>query len=259
MSERAPNRTPADALDPRPVHERIATDLRREILSGERAPGDALPSTEQLKARFNASSASIQKALRMLKDERIISSRPGASVTVLGGRRELLTPAAYSQPADDGGSYRWITAAEEQGKRPRVQLLEVAEIAPPRAVTEALGLARGEKALLRKQLLSLDPDPCELVCSYYPLELARGTALMERRKIKGGTPTLLAEMGYPPCRTLDMVTAEEPTSEEYEALRLPRQVPVLRTFRVVLSDDGRPIEATTMAKAGHLYALGYEF
>jgi GntR family transcriptional regulator len=112
---------------------------------------------------------------------------------------------------------------------------------------------------MRKQLLSFGDEPCELVKSYYPLELARGTAMMARAKIKGGTPTLLADMGYPPVRTDDDVTAEEPTSEEYETLRLPRQNPVLRTFRVVYSTDDRVIEVTTMAKAGHLYKLRYTF
>jgi GntR family transcriptional regulator len=34
-------------------------------------------------------------------------------------------------------------------------------------------------------------------------------------------------------------------------------VPILRTFRVVYADDRRPIEATVMVKAGHLYELQY--
>jgi GntR family transcriptional regulator len=33
---------------------------------------------------------------------------------------------------------------------------------------------------------------------------------------------------------------------------------VLRTFRVVYSDDDVPVEATIMAKAGHLYELRYD-
>ena len=209
--------------------------------------------------RFDASSASIQKALRLLKDEQLVHGRPGSAVYVLESRRETLTPAAYSQPAEAGAPYRWLTEAKKQGKRASIQLLEVKELRPPQDVAAALGLGDGEKALMRKQLLSFDPDPCELVKSFYPLELARGTAMMEFKKIKGGTPTLLADLGYPPRRTLDEVSAEEPTNEEYEALLLPRQVPVLRTLRVVLSDGDRPIEATTMAKAGHLYALRYEF
>lgn len=253
------NRTPKDALDPRPLHERIAASLRREIVNDNIEPGDALPSTEKLKGRFGASSATIQKAVTLLKNEPLAKGRPGASITTLPPKRHALTPAATSKPAEPGAAYRWLTEAEKAGRRPSVELLEVAEMVPPRRVAKALGLSGEEVALLRKQILLLDGEPCELVRSYYPLDLARGTAMMERKKIKGGTPTLLADLGYPPVHTFDEVTAEEPTQEEYEALRLPSIVPVLCTFRVVLSHDDRVIEVTEMSKAGHRYKLRYDF
>lgn len=253
-----PNRTPQDAADPRPLHERIATELRREIFARTLGPGDDLPSTEKLKARFAASNASIQKAVALLKQAGLVEGRPGAAITVLPFRRHILTPASFSKPADPGRSYRWITEAQAHGKAPTIKILDVLEIEPPADVAEILG-PDGGVALLRKQLLSLNDEPCELVCSYYPLELAQGTAMMGRARIKGGTPTLLAELGYPPLHTVDLVTAEEATTEEYELLRLPRQIPVLRTLRAVLSHDDRLIEVTTMVKASHLFGLRYSF
>ena len=123
----------------------------------------------------------------------------------------------------------------------------------------ALELPDDGTAVMRHQLLLHDGDPVELATSYYPLDLARGTAMAEPRKIRGGTPALLAEMGYPPRITVDRVSARVPTQEQYEALQLPSDLPVLRTLRVVYSDDDKPIEVTVMAKAGHLYELQYEF
>ncbi len=114
-------------------------------------------------------------------------------------------------------------------------------------------------AVLRRQLLSYDGEPAELVKSYYPAEIARGTALAEPRKIRGGTPALLAKMGFPPVQAVDRVSARVPTQEQYEALDLPSDLPILRTLRVVYSIGERAIEATAMAKAGHLYELQYEF
>jgi GntR family transcriptional regulator len=253
------NRTSPDAADPRPLHERIATDLRREILVGDLPSDNRIPSTEQLKERFGASSASIQKAVTMLKSEGLLEGRAGSSVKVLQARRQPMTPAAYSKPADDGQPYRWLSEAEKKGRRPGIQILDVAEVRPPADVRTALGLGEDGTAVLRKQLLSFSGEPCELVHSYYPLDLASGTALTGKAKIKGGSPTLLAKLGYPPLHTVDQVTAEEATNEEYEALQLPRQVAVLRTFRTVYSTDGKVIEVTTMSKAGHLYALQYDF
>ncbi|MEV0633583.1 GntR family transcriptional regulator [Streptomyces sp. NPDC050619] len=250
---------PDNPSDRRSLHERIAADLRDEIMSGDLTPGAHLPSTAQLKARFSAANATIQKALQLLKDERLVVGRAGAAVTVRERRQQTVNPAAFMAPAAPGRPYRWLTETAKQGDRATSTLLDVAEVRPPADASTALGLAEGETAVLRHQILSIDGEPVELVKSYYPLDIARGTAITDRRRIKGGTPALLAERGFPPRLSVDRVSARIPTQEQYQALSLPSDLPVLRTLRVVYSDDDRPIEATVMVKAGHLYELQYEF
>jgi GntR family transcriptional regulator len=251
--------TEPDTFDRRSLHERIAADLRDEIMSGDLPSGAKLPSTAQLKARFSASNATVQKALQLLKDEHLVVGRAGAAVTVREHRQRTMRPAAYMAPAGDGKPYRWLAEAAKYGTEPRSKLIDVTEAVPPADVAAALNVPDGGTALLRSQVLMIDDVPAELVKSYYPLEIARGTAMTERRKIKGGTPTLLAELGHPPRLSVDRVSARVPTQEQYEALQLPSNLPVLRTLRVVYSDHERPIEATVMVKAGHVYELQYEF
>ncbi|WP_411145166.1 GntR family transcriptional regulator [Streptomyces sp. x-80] len=248
-----------DTFDHRSLHERIAADLRDEIMNGDLAPGAKLPSTAQLTVRFAASNATVQKALQLLKDERLVVGRAGASVTVREHRQRTMRPASYMAPVDPDDRYRWLTEAEKLGTRARSRLLQVTETTPPADVSALLKLPEGGMALLRHQLLLIDDEPVELVSSYYPLEIARGTAIARRPKIKGGTPSLLAELGYPPRLSVDRVSARVPTQEQFTALRLPGDLPVLRTLRVVYSDAERPIEVTVMVKAGHLYELQYEF
>lgn len=248
-----------DAVDRRPLHERIAADLRDEIMSGDLPPGADLPSTVRLKERFEASNATVQKALQVLKDERLVVGRAGAAVTVREHRQETVRPADFGTPAEPGAPYRWLTEAGRRGRHGSIRLVEVAECRPPADVATALDLPDGGTAIVRRQLLSHDGEPVDLVASYYPLELARGTALAEPRRIRGGTPALLAAAGFPPRHTVDRVSARVPTQEQYEALRLPTDLPVLRTLRVVYTDGGRPIESTVMVKAGHLHELQYEF
>ncbi|MFD8263253.1 GntR family transcriptional regulator [Streptomyces griseoluteus] len=245
--------------DRRSLHERIAADLRDEIMSGDLAAGASLPSTVQLKERFDASNATIQKALQLLKDERLVVGRAGAAVTVREHRQHTMRPASYMAPAPSGEPYRWLTEAAKLGARPASSLLDVRETSAPADVAAALRIAGDETVLLREQVLTLDDEPVELVKSYYPMAVARGTAITEKRKIRGGAPALLAELGFPPRTSVDRVSARVPTQEQYRALRLPTDLPVLRTLRVVFSDDERPIEATVMVKAGHLYELQYEF
>ncbi|MEW2406213.1 GntR family transcriptional regulator [Streptomyces griseoviridis] len=251
-----------ESFDRRSLHERIAADLRDDIMSGELPPGASLPSTAQLKTRFDASNATVQKALLHLKDEHLVVGRAGAAVTVREHRQRTVRPAASLAPAGAGETHRWLTEAARHGTHARSELLDVGERRPPADVRAALGLAEDGTALLRAQLLLIDDEPAELVSSYYPLDIARGTPMMDRRKIRGGTPVLLDALGHPPRRSVDRVSARIPTREQYEALRLTSSLPVLRTLRVVHTDgaDGeRPIEVSVMVKAGHLYEVEYEF
>ncbi|MFJ3170272.1 GntR family transcriptional regulator [Streptomyces roseus] len=248
----------ADARDPRPLHARIAADLREEILSGELAAGAKLPSTAQLKDRFDASNATIQKAVHLLKDEGLAVGRAGAAVTVRETRQRTVRPADSLTPTTTGEVYPWLAHAVNRPSSVRSTVLSVEEVPVCGDVAEALGAAHGT-AVRRRQLITIDGEPAELVASYYPLDIARGTALAEPRRIRGGTPTLLTELGFPPRRSVDRVSARVATQEQYTALRLPGELPVLRTLRTVYGDGGRPVEVTVMVKAGHLYELRYEF
>lgn len=246
-------------MDPRSLHERIAADLRAQILSGDLAPASALPSTAQLKKRFDASNATIQKALQLLKNEELVVGRAGASVTVRACRQRTVRPSSYLAAGASGTPSRWLAETADEAPPARSELLDVAECVPPADVRAALGMGESEVAVCRRQLLLLGEEPAELVTSYYPAALARGTALAARRKIRGGAPAVLAELGVPLQRCVDRVTARVPTQEEHRLLRLPSSLPVLRTVRVAFSADGSPVEATVMVKAGHLYELEYGF
>lgn len=243
--------------DTRSSHQKIAATLRRQITRGDLAPGTQLPSTPALMEQHGVAGTTVQKALQMLKEEQLLVGQPGKGVFVKGSTQQSISPLVYMPPAAAGEPYRWLSEAEKRSQRGSVTLLEVAVVTPPHEVAQVLGLEEGGQALLRKQILFLDEEPTELTRSYYPLELAEGTAMMERRKIKGGTPTLLAERGYPPRAFVDEVSSEIPTEDEVVALELPKDMPVMLTFRVVYSDEERPIEVSLLAKAAHKYRMRY--
>ncbi|WP_435245060.1 GntR family transcriptional regulator [Streptomyces tendae] len=248
---------PRPYTDPRTAHQKIAAKLRRQITRGDLRPGDALPSTPALMEEWGVAGTTVQKALLMLKEEQLLVGKRGKGVYVQGGTQQSISPMAYMAPAGAGESYRWLTEATKRSQRGTVELLNVEVVTPPFEVRQALGLAEDGQALLREQILSLDAEPTELTRSYYPLALAEGTAMMDRRKIKGGTPTLLAEKGYPPREFVDEVSSEIPTEDEVVALELPKDMPIMLTFRVVYSDDERPIEVSLLAKAAHKYRARY--
>lgn len=245
--------------DKRTVHLRIASEFRNEILNGDIEAGEDLPSTQTMCATYGASSTAVQNAMRALKDEDLVIGQKGRSITAGEARMRVMRPASYLAPSKAGEPYRWIAEAQKLGMSAKSELLEVGEVEPPLSVAKALGIAKGATAILRRQLLSLNGEPAELVDNYYPVEIASGTALEGEEKIRGGASTLLASLGFPARRAVDRVSARTPTIAQGDYLKMPvGELPVLRTFRVTYSNDDRVIEVTVMAKAGHLYELEYD-
>ncbi|MDG4790738.1 UTRA domain-containing protein [Micromonospora sp. WMMD1102] len=110
---------------------------------------------------------------------------------------------------------------------------------------------------MRQRLLLHDNEPVEVSWSYYPAVIARGTELAGRRKIVGGAARVLADNGYRPRDLHDRISARMPTTEEIEALALPPYVPVIRQFRVIRDESGRPVELSILIKGSHLHELQY--
>lgn len=243
--------------DKRPKAERIANEIRKQIMAGDLEPGRQMPTNEDLRTQYDTSNVTIQRALQILKDEKFLEGQVGVGVFVRSERAQTIQPAHYMAPAEAGQPYRWLTEAVKREQRGKYRMLEVGEVVPPVEVARALRLDEGGTAMLRSRVGFLNDQPAELVHSYYPIELAHGTRLADRRLIPGGSPALLEEMGYPSRSQDDAVAARPATTEEYEALEIPRDVPVIEVFRVVYSDNEKPIEVTLLTKPAHRFKMGY--
>ncbi|GAA3801815.1 GntR family transcriptional regulator [Sphaerisporangium flaviroseum] len=226
--------------DERPPQLKIAADLRAKIMSGELEPGQKLPSTAELAETYGTAAATAHNATKLLQAEGFAYGQAGKGVFVRDRHPFIVRTAAYFDPAERGVTYR---------------LLDVAEVDAPKSVAAELGEPR---AVLRHRLMLRDEEPVEVSWSYYPLSLVAGTALNRRGRIQGGAPAVLAELGHPEREFTDSVSVRPPTTEEAELLELPEGIPVIRQFRVVYSDNARPIEASILIKGGHLYELRYQ-
>ncbi len=61
--------------DPRPTYVQLADALREEIRSGQRKPGERLPSVRELGEQYDVSTVTARNALTLLRDEGWIFSR----------------------------------------------------------------------------------------------------------------------------------------------------------------------------------------
>ena len=230
------------ARDGRPRHEQIAAELRDLIMRGELGPGTQLPSTAQLVERHGAANATIQHALKTLKDEGLLDSRAGKGVYVRDRQPLVVDAAAYIEPAQ--GRFRY-------------EILAVDLVVPPADVVQGLRLEPGASAVVRTRILHHDDQPVELSASYYPADIAGGTVLAKPAKIRGGAPQALADLGFVQRTFVDRISARPPTVAEAEALDLPSGTPVIRQLRIISDDHDRPVEASVLIKGAHRYELRY--
>ncbi len=74
--------TKLDPSDPRKRYEQVAASLRASILTGELEPGDRLPTVAALADEFGVSKTTVEKAIDVLKVERLVVARQGAGTFV---------------------------------------------------------------------------------------------------------------------------------------------------------------------------------
>jgi DNA-binding GntR family transcriptional regulator len=152
----------------------------------------------------------------------------------------------------------WTAEAQANGKVGSQKLLAVLTEKPELWVEEALQLTAGERVVVRRRLIELDGQPYEIATSYYPASIAEGTALAAPRKMRGGAPTVLAELGHGTASATEDVEARLPTPDEANVLNTDPSDPVLVLTRLARNQDGRPVELSVMTRLGARGRLRYE-
>ncbi|MFG2439003.1 UTRA domain-containing protein [Streptomyces sp. NPDC048508] len=164
--------------------------------------------------------------------------------------------APYLAPREHGERDAWSDESAAQGRKGGQQLTYAGPVAVPPHVAPALGIAVGGPAVVRKRVITLDGEAIELADTYYPSDIALDTALAAPRKIKGGSVTLLANLGFTTVQVHEDISARMPTAEECAALHLGAGEPVLALLRVHVASDGRSlqVDAITMpSRDRHLH------
>ncbi|WP_432096152.1 GntR family transcriptional regulator [Streptomyces sp. bgisy100] len=168
------------------------------------------------------------------------------------------TSMPYLAPGDSRGPDPWTAETAARGRRGTQRIVHAGEATAPAEVGELLGLPEGEAVVVRRRVMYLDDQPCELTDTYYPVPVARGTPLAGAAKIPGGAVRLLAELGHVGVRVREDVTARLPTANEADELRIEPGEPVLQLTRVTLDADDRPIQVDIMAMPSQRQRLRYE-
>ena len=247
--------------DARPLQVRIADDIRAKIETGEYAPGQQLPTFDDLAATYLCSLAVIRKSADLLKQQGLLIAVQGKGTYVrerARARRHGMD--RYSRSRWSSGTAILIAEAAEQG-REAAQLMRFLGTAPaPTTVAERLEIEAGTPVHVRRRTTLIDGRPNQLADSYYELALAEAVpALKDEDTGPGGGFARIEEAGYRLARIREEIALRMPTSPESAALQLPEGTPVAELIRTAYDERERPIEVMLAVIAGDMVTFDYDF
>ena len=244
-------------------YEDIVDELRSSIVEGRLEAGARLPSENELAERFRTSRPTVRRAIALLKAEGLVTSEQGRGAFVRSKPhvRLLLSGDNFRRHRREGVS-GFNAQVEEQGQVAEQRLLEVGWIVAPEEVAARLGSDQNRRVAVRRRLFVVNDEPVALCDSYYPRDVADGTALAEQERIVGGAYGLIEDPAGPIARQLqrsiDDLECRMPTRCEVEALQLDPGVPVVRVLRTVYDSNGDAVEVQDTIAAADKHQLRYE-
>lgn len=212
-----------------PRYVQVADEVRRRIGAGE-FPSGVLETEADLGALYGVSRITVRKALEVLRDEGIVSSRKGSGwrITVDPLRQVL-------------GSFPTVEAAlRDDGHEFRRRVLTFSYRPAPADVARHLQLKADAEVLQVRRLNFADEHVFDLVTTWVPGEVA---APLSRAEVEAhGVFGSLRLHGVPIGHVLQSITASLATIEEAKLLGVHPDSPVLVVEQMTHDPGGLPIK-----------------
>ncbi len=237
-----------------PMYKQIAEDLRRQIESGELAPGARLKSEVELREEYGqdgkeVSRNTVRDAIKLVVSRGLVETRPGQGTFVLRKMQPFITK--LNVDPEPGGVEDTVYKSEVQrrGRTPEETLPRVEVQAALPLVASQLQLEAGTQVISRHQERRIDGTPWSLQTTFYPMEfVTRGaTQLIVAEDITEGMVKYLeAKLGIKQVGWRDTITARSPAGHERIFFDLSDKVlvAIFEFRRTSYDEEGKPIRFT---------------
>jgi GntR family transcriptional regulator len=234
-----------------PMYRVIAEELRREIDSGDLAPGAQLPTEFELRDRFSASRNTVRDAIKSLIALGMVVTRPGQGTFVTERIDPFVTTLSADPQTGMGGGEgaTYLSQVSEAHRKPFMSDPRVEIQLATGEVGARLRVGEGTQLISRHEKRFIDDQPWSLQTSFYPMDfvIKGATRLLEATNIAEGTVHYLQEkIGLKQVGYRDWITVRAPDANELTFFRIPGdgRVPVFEIFRTAFDEAGNPMRVT---------------
>lgn len=234
---------------------RIADDLRRQIASGDLAPGTRLPSRRELCDTYDVSDSVAVQAVRLLVSEGAAVARSGSGTFVRERPALRRLTRSWYRDARGGSPFRADMTAQSRSGGWRSSS-ETTKASP--AVAERLALEPGEPVMQTHYVFTADDEPVMLSTSWEPLDLTGGTDIMlpeDGPHAGRGVVERMRQIGVDVALATEIVSARKILASEARDLAAPPGSMVIVIQRTYTGD--RPVETADIVVPVDRYELAY--
>ncbi|MFJ4211058.1 GntR family transcriptional regulator [Paenarthrobacter sp. NPDC089675] len=231
-----------------PLYQQLEDILYAKISAGEWAPGERIPSENELNRIYGLSRMTVRGVLNKLTSEGVLVRVPGKGTYVAPSKISAVSPA-----------YKGIREQlEALGYDTTTQLISLERVPAPNRVRERLRLGSEDEVYAIVRLRSVDGKPLSVHRSYVPAKLA---PLLDQHDVVNEQLCKVLETHYQlPMKNVEEdleAVAVDVTDAKY--LELRRGDPALRLTDVISDKSGAVFEYSTIVFRGDTMRLKFDY
>ena len=221
-----------------PLYRDIARDLRRKINSGELAPGEQLPTEDELMTLYRASRNTVRGAIKELSIRGLVDTQHGKGTFVVEDVPPIVTTLTTDPTTGGGGGEGRVYTAEVAASGRKATTAEPPRVELQKArpdVADALRLPEGSEVVSRHEERLVDGRPWSLQTSFYPRSLVDpAPRLLSSDDIAEGAVNYLRSCGIEQAGYRDSIEVRKPRGREAEFFGIPSdgRIEITEIYRV---------------------------
>ena len=234
------------AMSHQPLYLQIKEALKKQILSGEYASNQRLPSESELMSTFNVSRITVRQALRDLSAEGLVFTSQGKGT--FASKPKAKQNVQHLQGFEE--------AMRSEGYETTARLLSVREMKPTKDVQERLELACKDNVIEIVRVRYLNGEPVSLDTSYFPVII--GKQLLGKDLTGDIFPLLENDMALPLGKAEISLEARAAEADIVNELGIEEGAPIMWVKRLVRDVHGHGIDYEYLAIRGDSYQYYFE-